>query len=75
MNETAEPDGPSLAQRWREGTIGAPSLAGLLVVLVAVALAGASLGGGGGLAIILIALISMVALMVLWSAPTKEPPA
>jgi hypothetical protein len=77
MSETDQPDQPSLAQRWREGTIGAPSLVALLVVLVAVALGGASVGGGGGLAIILVALISMIALLVRWSKPTKEsdPPA
>ncbi len=73
MSETAEPDSPSQAQRWREGTIGAPALLALFVLLIVVALAGASLGGGGGLAIMLIALISMIGLMVLWSTPTSEP--
>jgi hypothetical protein len=73
MSETPEPDKPSLAQRWREGTIGAPWLVVLFVVLVVVVGAGASLGGGGGLAIILAALIGTIALLVLWSTSARDP--
>jgi hypothetical protein len=55
-------------QGWREADVGWPFIVGSLVAMTAVFLGGAGLGGRGGVAIIVIAMVSVIGLLYVWSA-------
>lgn len=63
----------SVQQPWRQAEISPLALASLFVVLAFVALGGASVGGWGGVVITVLALVSVIALVYVWSAAGHRP--